>query len=83
MYTSKSMLFRGRTTEQTWPGLSVVVFLLVGHFPCYGSPDLTLIKASWNWFSLRGFSRGSLPENIGVLCVRFWFPSLCFHCMFS
>jgi hypothetical protein len=67
------MLFRSRTTEHTVLGLSTVVFLLVGHFSYYVSPDLTLIKASWNWFSLRGFSRGSLPENIGVLCVIFDF----------
>jgi hypothetical protein len=65
------MLFRGRRTENTWPGLSVVVFLLVGHFPYYKSPDLTLIKASKYGFSLQGFSRGSLLENIGVLCMRF------------
>jgi hypothetical protein len=58
------------------------IILSVGHFPCYGSPDLTLIKASLDWFSLQGFSRG-LPKNLGVLMCLIWFPCLCFHCMFS
>jgi hypothetical protein len=71
-------------TEKTILGFSGVVFLLVGHFPYYGSLDLTLIKAYWNLFSLQGFfSKGSLPKNIGVLCMRFVFPSLCFRCIFS
>jgi hypothetical protein len=77
------MLFKGCTIEQTWSGLSIVVFLLVGHFPCYGCHDLTLVKTYWNWFSLWVFSKGSLPKTIGVMCVRFEFPSLSLCCMSS
>jgi hypothetical protein len=42
------------------------IILSVGHYPFYGSPDLTLIKASLDWFFLEGFPMG-LPKNIGVL----------------
>jgi hypothetical protein len=42
----KNMLVQGRTTTHALPGLSAVYILLVGHFPYYRSPDLTLIKAS-------------------------------------
>jgi hypothetical protein len=55
VYTLKSMLFRGHTTEKTWLGFSVVLFLLVGHFPYYRSLDLTLIKNIRIGFSSRVF----------------------------
>jgi hypothetical protein len=45
-YTLKSVIFKGHTVEQTVSGLSIVVFLLVGHYPYYESIDLTIIKAS-------------------------------------
>jgi hypothetical protein len=44
--TPQKVLVHSRTTTQALPGLSAVYILLVGHFPYYESPDLTLIKAS-------------------------------------
>jgi hypothetical protein len=32
------------TIDQTLTGLSVVVFLLVGHYPFYEIPDFSIIK---------------------------------------
>jgi hypothetical protein len=69
MYTSKSVPDLGHTTEQTLPGLSVVVFLSVGHYPCYGSPDFIIIKSSQYWFSLQGFSRGIYPKILVFMCA--------------
>jgi hypothetical protein len=45
-YTSKSMSNLGRIAEQILLGLFVVVFLSVGHYPYYGSPDFIIIKSS-------------------------------------
>jgi hypothetical protein len=60
--------YLGRTIEQTLSGLSIVVFLLVGHYPYYESPDLTIIKASKYWFSLWGFLGVSTRKYVS--CVR-------------
>jgi hypothetical protein len=35
----------GHTIDQTLPSLSVVVLLLVGHYPCYKSLDFSIIKS--------------------------------------
>jgi hypothetical protein len=63
-------------------GLSLVVFLSVGHYPFYGSHDLIIVKAYRYWFSLWGFSRGFYTK-IFVLCAIFLFPCICLGCMFS
>jgi hypothetical protein len=34
----------GRTINYSFLGLSIVVFLSVGHYPCYWSPDFSIIK---------------------------------------
>jgi hypothetical protein len=51
-YTSKSVPYLGHTIEQNLSGLSVVVFLSMGHYPCYMSPDFIIIKSSQYWFSI-------------------------------
>jgi hypothetical protein len=71
------------TTGQTLSGLSVVVFLSVGHYPYYGSPDFSIIKSFSTLVFPLGFFQGYLPKNIGVYVCLIWFPCLCFHCMFS
>jgi len=63
------VLFRGRMIEKTCPGLFVVVFLSEGHFPYYGSPHLTLIKASKYCFYLRGFFHGQFTQKYWCSCV--------------
>jgi hypothetical protein len=71
------------TTGQTLPGLSAVVFLSVGHYPYYGSPDFSIIK-SFSTLVFPPVFQGYLPKNIGVYVCLIWFPCLCFHCcMFS
>jgi hypothetical protein len=60
----------GRTTAQEFFQVCLqCIILSVGHFPCYGSPDLTLIKASLDWFSLQGFSRGLYPKILVFMCA--------------
>jgi len=63
----------GHKTEQTLPGLSVVAFLSMGHYPCYTSPDFSIIKSSQYFFSLQGFSRGIYPKVLMFMCARFGF----------
>jgi hypothetical protein len=58
-----------RTTGQTFPGLSAVVFLSVGHYPYYGSPDFSIIKSFSALFSLQGFSRGIYPKILVFMCA--------------
>jgi hypothetical protein len=36
----------GCTTDQTLLGLSAIVFLSVGHYPYYESPNFSIIKSS-------------------------------------
>jgi hypothetical protein len=64
----------GRTIDQTFPGLSAVVFLSVGHYPCYGSPDFSIIKSFSALVFPPGFFQGYLPKNIGVYVCMIWFP---------
>jgi hypothetical protein len=64
----------GRTIDQTLPGLSTVVFLSVGHYPCYGSPDFSIIKSFSTLVFPPGFFQGYLPKNIGVYVCMIWFP---------
>jgi hypothetical protein len=66
----------GCTTDQTFPGLSAVVFLLVGHYPYYGSPDFSIIKSFSTLVFPPGFFQGYLPKNIGVYVCMIWFPFL-------
>jgi hypothetical protein len=61
-------VIQGSYNEQNMLGLSIVVFLSMGHYPYYESPDLTIIKASKYWFSLQGFSKGFFLK-IFVSCV--------------
>jgi hypothetical protein len=63
-----------RTTGQTLPGLSAVVFLSVGHYPYYGSPDFSIIKSFSALVFPLGFFQGYLPKNIGVYVCLIWFP---------
>jgi hypothetical protein len=66
----------GCIVDQTFPCLSAVVFLLVGHYPFYGSPNFRIIKSFSTLFSLRGvFSKGIYCTtlvltlmNYNVLC---------------
>jgi hypothetical protein len=64
----------GHTMKQTFPGLSAVVFLSVGHYPYYGSPDFSIIKSFSVLVFPRGFFQGYLPKNIGVYVCMIWFP---------
>jgi hypothetical protein len=62
---------------------SAVVFLSVGHYPCYESLDFSRIKSfSSLVFPPRCF-QGYLLKNIGVRVCVIWFHFLCFRCMFS
>jgi hypothetical protein len=45
-YTLKRMPNMVDTTKKNLFGLSLVVFLLVGHYPCYESSDFIIIKSS-------------------------------------
>jgi hypothetical protein len=69
----------GRTIDQTLLGLFVVVFLSVGHYPCYMSPAFSIIKSFSTLVFPPGFFHGYLPKNIGVYVCLIWFPCLCFH----
>jgi hypothetical protein len=73
----------GRTMEQTLLGLSVVVFLSVGHYPYYESLDFIIIKSFSTWVFPLGFFQGYLPKNISVHVCMIWFTCLYFHSMFS
>jgi hypothetical protein len=64
----------GRTIEHTFPGLFVVVFLSVGHYPYYESPDFSIIKSFSTLVFPLGFFQGYLPKNIGVYVCMIWFP---------
>jgi hypothetical protein len=64
----------GRTSNQTLPGLSAIVFLSMGHYPCYGSPDFIIIKSFLALVFPPGFFQGYLPKNIGVYVCMIWFP---------
>jgi hypothetical protein len=64
MYALGNMLVQGCTTTQEFQVCLQCIILSVGHFPYYGSPDLTLIKASLDWFSL-----GVFP---GVYTQKYW-----------
>jgi hypothetical protein len=57
------------TTGQTLPGLSAVVFLSVGHYPCYGSPDFSIIKSFSTLVFPPGFSRGLYPKILVFMCA--------------
>jgi hypothetical protein len=59
----------GRTTDQTLPGLSAVVFLSVGHYPYYGSPDFSIIKSFSALVFPQGFSRGIYPKILVFMCA--------------
>jgi hypothetical protein len=76
--TPRKACSSGCTTGQTFPGLSAVVFLSVGHYPCYGSPDFSIIKSFSALVFPLGFFQGYLPKNIGVYVCLIWFPCLCF-----
>jgi hypothetical protein len=72
----KNHSISGSYDKKTLLGLSVVVFLLVDHYTCYTSLELTLIKEYKYYFSLQGFSRGFYLK-IFLSCVQyFWFPCL-------
>jgi hypothetical protein len=64
------------TTSHTLPGLSAVVFLLVDHYPCYGSPDFSIIKSFLALVLPPKFFQGYLHKNIGVYVCMIWFPIL-------
>jgi hypothetical protein len=57
----------GSYNNHTLSGLSAVVFLLVGHYPYYRSPDFSIIKSFSTLVFPLGFFQGYLPKNIGVL----------------
>jgi hypothetical protein len=59
----------GHTTDQTLPGLSAVVFLSVGHYPYYGSPDFIIIKSFSALVFPLGFSRGIYPKILVFMCA--------------
>jgi hypothetical protein len=54
------------TTGQPLIVYSMVVFLLVGHYPCYGSPDFSIIKSFSALVFPTGFFQGYLPKKYGV-----------------
>jgi hypothetical protein len=56
----------GHITYQTLPGLYAIVFLSVGHYPCYKSPDFSILKSFLALVFHLGFLQGYLPKNIGV-----------------
>jgi hypothetical protein len=66
----------GCTTDQTLLGLLAIVFLLVGHYSCYGSPNFSTIKLFSTLVFPMGFFQGYLPKNIGVYVCVIWFPFL-------
>jgi hypothetical protein len=64
--------FLGRTTNQTLSGLSAVVYLSVGHYPCYENPNFSIT----NLFSTLDFSYGVFPGVSKILvfmCACFGF----------
>jgi hypothetical protein len=74
--------FLVHTSGRTFPGLSTVLFLSVGHYPCYESPDFNIIKSLSALVFPSVFFQGFIPETFGVIMCLIWFPSLCFCCMF-
>ena len=54
------------TIGHTFPSLSAVVFLLVGHYPYYRSPDFNIKKSFSAMVFPLFFSHGYLSKNIGV-----------------
>jgi hypothetical protein len=58
-------------TKQTVPCFSAIVFLLVGHFPFYGSLDLTLYKNILGLVFPTGFFQGQFTQKYQCLCVIF------------
>jgi hypothetical protein len=55
----------GRTVDHTLPGLFAVVFLSMGHYPCYRSPNFSIIKL----FSALVFLPGFFP---GASTKKYW-----------
>jgi hypothetical protein len=70
VYTSKSVQF-GLYNRSIFVWCECK-FLSVGHYPCYGSPDFSIIKSFSAVVFPLGFFQGFIPKNIGVLCVRFF-----------
>jgi hypothetical protein len=62
------------TRDQTFLGLFAVVFILVGHYPCYGSPSFSIVKSFSVVVFPSRFFQGYLPKNIGVHLCMIWFP---------
>jgi hypothetical protein len=56
-----------RTTCQTLSGSCVVLFLSVGHYPCYESPNFSIIKSLSALVFPPGFFQAFIPEIFGVL----------------
>jgi hypothetical protein len=54
------------TMEQNFPGLYSVVFLSVGHYLCYRSPDFNNNKIILALVFPLVFFQGYLPKIIGV-----------------
>jgi len=59
------------------------VYSLSVPFSLLREPWFDLNKSTLEMDFPPGFFQGFIPENIGVFCGRFCFPSLCFHYMFS
>jgi hypothetical protein len=53
-----------RTIGHSLRGFSTAVFLSVGHYPCYGSPDFSIIKSFSALIFPPRFFQGHLPKNI-------------------
>jgi hypothetical protein len=67
-------VFLVRTTCMVLSGLFAVLFISVGHYPCYGSPDFSITKSFSSLDFPLGFFQGYLPKNICVyVCMSFGF----------
>jgi hypothetical protein len=69
----------GRTIDQTFLGLSIVVFLLVDHYLYYEIPGFSIIKSFSTLVFPPGFFQGYLPKNIGFHVCMIWFLVFFFH----
>jgi hypothetical protein len=59
-----------RIGDQTFPGLSAVVFLSTDHYPWYGSPDFRIIKSFLALVSPPGFFPGVSTQKYWCSCVH-------------
>jgi hypothetical protein len=69
----------GHTIAHTLSGLSAIVFLIVRHYPYYGSLDFSIIKSLSTLVFPLDFLQRYPPKNTGVHVCMIWFPIFCFH----